>query len=104
MRYSERPDICAIHLLRGYICILVDNSPSAMILPTTFFEQTKQIEEYTQTTMVALLTRIVRMLGMLVSLYLLPVWIVLSMNYNRTFLQKMCIRDRPVVSCFFSSV
>lgn len=87
VRYSERPDICAIHLLRGYICILVDNSPSAMILPTTFFEQTKQIEEYTQTTMVALLTRIVRMLGMLVSLYLLPVWIVLSMNYNRTFLQ-----------------
>jgi len=29
----------------------------------------------------------VRMLGMLVSLYLLPVWNVLSMNYNRTFLQ-----------------
>ena len=29
VRYSERPDICAIHLLRGYICILVDNSPSA---------------------------------------------------------------------------
>lgn len=45
VRYSERPDICAIHLLQGYLIVLVDNSPSAMILPTTFFEQTKQIEE-----------------------------------------------------------
>ncbi len=87
VRYSERPDICSIHLLRGYVIVLVDNSPSAIILPTTFFEQTKQMEEYTQTTMVALLTRIVRLLGIMVSLYLLPIWIVLSMNYNRTFLQ-----------------
>lgn len=87
VRYTERPDICAIHLLKGYIIVITDNSPSAMILPTTFFEQSKQIEEFTQTTMVALITRIVRLLGMAVSLYLLPVWIVLSMNYNRTFLQ-----------------
>ena len=31
VRYSERPDICAIHLLQGNIIILVDNMPSAMI-------------------------------------------------------------------------
>lgn len=37
VRYSERPDICAIHLLQGYVIVLCDNSPSAMILPTTFF-------------------------------------------------------------------
>lgn len=98
VRYSERPDICAVHLLKGYICVLVDNCPSAMILPTTFFEQSKQIEEYTQTTMVALLTRIVRMLGMAVSLYLLPVWIVLSMNYNRTFLQIPLIDNLDPIS------
>ncbi len=98
VRYSERPDICAIHLLRGYVCVLVDNSPSAMILPTTFFEQTKQMEEYTQTTTVALITRIVRLLGIAVSLYLLPIWIVLSMNYNRTFLQIPLIDNLDPIS------
>ncbi len=72
VRYSERPDICAIHLLQGYVIVLVDNMPSAMILPTTYLEQLQQIEEYTQTPLVALLTRTIRYMGILVSLYLLP--------------------------------
>ena len=87
VRYSERPDICAIHLLQGYVIVLCDNSPSAMILPTTFFEQTKQMEEYTQTTLVALFTRMLRLIGIAFSLYLLPLWIALVVDRNPTMLQ-----------------
>lgn len=87
VRYSERPDICAIHLLQGYVVILVDNAPTAMIIPTTFFEQTKQIEEYTQTTLIACFTRIIRLIGILFSIYLLPLWIVLVVEQNPTMLQ-----------------
>lgn len=87
VRYSERPDICAIHLLQGYLIVLVDNSPSAMILPTTFFEQTKQIEEYTQTTLIATFTRVIRLIGIVFSLYLLPLWIALVIDHNPTMLQ-----------------
>lgn len=87
VRYTERPDICAIHLLQGYLVVLVDNSPTAMIMPTTFFEQTKQIEEYTQTTTVAMFTRILRLIGILFSLYLLPLWIGLLVDKNPTMLQ-----------------
>lgn len=87
VRYSERPDICAIHLLQGYLIVLVDNSPSAMILPTTFFEQTKQIEEYTQTTLIATFTRVIRLIGIVFSLYLLPLWIALVVDHNPTMLQ-----------------
>lgn len=86
VRYSERPDICAIHLLQGYLIALVDNSPTACILPTTFFEQTKQIEEYTQTTLVATFTRVVRLIGIVFSLYLLPLWIGLIIDHNPTML------------------
>lgn len=87
VRYSERPDICAIHLLQGYLIVLVDNSPTAMILPTTFFEQTKQIEEYTQTTLIACFTRIIRLIGIVFSIYLLPLWIVLVLENDPTMLQ-----------------
>lgn len=86
VRYSERPDICAIHLLQGYLIVLVDNAPTAMIIPTTFFEQTKQIEEYTQTTLIACFTRIIRLIGILFSIYLLPLWIVLVVEQNPTML------------------
>ncbi|MEF9919568.1 MAG: spore germination protein [Erysipelotrichaceae bacterium] len=86
VRYSERPDICSIHLLQGYLIVLVDNAPSAMIIPTTFFEQTKQIEEYTQTSIIATFTRIIRFTGILFSLYLLPLWITLVVTNNETML------------------
>lgn len=86
VRYTERPDICSIHLLQGYVVILVDNCPTAIIIPTTFFEQTKQIEEYTQTTIIALFTRVIRMVGILFSLYLLPLWIALLVDQNPTML------------------
>ncbi len=86
VRYTERPDICSIHLLQGYVVVLVDNCPTAIIIPTTFFEQTKQIEEYTQTTIIALFTRVIRMVGILFSLYLLPLWIALLVDQNPTML------------------
>lgn len=37
-RYTERPDTAAAALLEGRIIILVDNSPSAMILPSGIFD------------------------------------------------------------------
>lgn len=86
VRYSERPDICAIHLLQGHIIILVDNMPSAMILPTTFFEQLSQIEEYTQTPIVSFFTRLIRYLGVFMSIYLLP-FIIVCMLSPHSFLQ-----------------
>lgn len=78
IRYCERPDICAIHLLQGYIVILVDNSFTSLIIPTTFFELTKQIEEYTQTSLIAICIRIIRLLAVVTSIYLLPIWLVIQ--------------------------
>ena len=37
VRYTERPDSAAASILEGNIVLMVDNSPSVMILPTTFF-------------------------------------------------------------------
>lgn len=80
VRYSERPDICAIHLLQGYIVVLVDNMPSSIILPTTFFEQLQQMEEFTQTPLISILTRFIRYIGVFVSLYVLPFVIALILS------------------------
>lgn len=81
VRYSERVDIAAIHLLQGKIVLVIDNSPSVIILPTTFFEQCKQIEEYSQTNWIGTMLVLLRFSGVLLSLYLLPIWsILVSMN------------------------
>ena len=87
VRYTERPDICAIHLMQGSVVVLVDNMPSAMLLPTTFFEQLQQIEEYTQTPLIAFSTRLIRYSGIFASLYLFPYTIALVLSGKNTFFQ-----------------
>ena len=75
VRFTERPDLVCIHLLQGQIAILVDHCPTAMLLPTTLFQCTSQIEEVTQPLLVSMMLRLLRSLGLLISVFLLPVWI-----------------------------
>lgn len=74
VRYSERPDVVAAHLLEGHVVILADTSPSAMILPSTIFQLMQHAEEYRQTPAVGSYLRFVRYFGAFASLFLLPVW------------------------------
>lgn len=75
VRYTERPDVLAVHLYQGLIGIIVDNSPSAMVAPTTYFDQLQHVEEYRQTPVVGSFLRIIRTGGVLVSLFLMPIWL-----------------------------
>ncbi|WP_371117112.1 spore germination protein [Paenibacillus sp. cl123] len=74
VRYSERPDVVAAHLLEGHLAVFVDTSPSVMITPATFFHHVQHAEEYRQTPLVGSYLRWVRFLGIAASLFLLPLW------------------------------
>lgn len=80
VRYTERPDVAAIHLLEGHVLIFVDTSPSVMITPTTFFHHVQHAEEFRQTPVVGAYLRWVRFFGILASIFLLPLWILLVMH------------------------
>lgn len=80
VRYSERPDIASIHILKGYIVLLVDNSSSCIIIPTTFFELNEQIEEYQLPPLISTFNRIFRFFCLLVGLYLLPLWFIMCID------------------------
>jgi stage V sporulation protein AF len=74
VRYTERPDVAAAHLLEGHVIIMVDTSPSVIITPTTMFHHVQHAEEYRQAPAVGTFERWVRFLGILASLFLLPLW------------------------------
>ncbi|GAA3405342.1 spore germination protein [Paenibacillus hodogayensis] len=74
VRYSERPDVVASHMLEGHVILFADTSPSVMILPTTFFHLVQHVEEYRQTPFVGSYLRWVRFIGIFASLFLLPLW------------------------------
>ena len=46
IRYTERPDTAAAHILEGKIVVICDNSPSVMILPTSFFDFLQEADDY----------------------------------------------------------
>ena len=80
VRFTERPDVAAIHLLEGHILVMVDTSPSVIILPATFFHHLQHAEEYRQDVAVGFYLRWVRFFGVFVSWLLPPLWVALTMR------------------------
>ncbi|MCM3236876.1 spore germination protein [Heyndrickxia oleronia] len=74
VRYTERADVGSIHLLEGHVLIYIDTSPSVMVTPATFFHHAQHAEEYRQAPAVGTFIRWIRFLGILASLFLLPLW------------------------------
>nr|WP_142289581.1 spore germination protein [Gottfriedia luciferensis] len=80
VRYSERPDVIANHILEGHVCIIVDTSPSVIITPATYYHHMQHAEEFRQTPSVGTFLRWVRYIGIFMSVFLLPFWLLLC-NY-----------------------
>ncbi|RED61588.1 stage V sporulation protein AF [Cohnella lupini] len=74
VRYTERPDVVAAQLLDGSVTVIVDTSPSAILLPTTYFDLVQHAEENRQNPFMGTYMRWVRYLGMTASLFLMPLW------------------------------
>lgn len=77
VRYTERPDVASAHLFEGHVLIMVDTSPSMIITPTTFFHHVQHAEEYRQAPIVGSFVRWVRYLGIFMSVFLLPFWLLM---------------------------
>lgn len=80
VRYTERPDVAAVHLLEGHICLIVDTSPNIMILPTTIWHHVQHVEEFHQNVVVGSFMRMVRLIGIVFSLLLPPLWLALVLQ------------------------
>lgn len=80
VRYTERPDVAAVHLLEGHVLVYVDTSPSVMITPATYFHHVQHAEEFRQTPVVGAYLRWVRFLGIFASIIILPIWLLLVMH------------------------
>lgn len=79
-KFSERPDTAAACILEGNIVILVDNSPAAMILPSSVFDIIEEADDYYFPPITGTYLRLSRMATAVLSLLLTPTWLMLMMN------------------------
>lgn len=80
VRYTERADVAAVHLLEGHVLVIVDTSPSVMILPATFFHHVQHAEEFRQSPAVGFFQRWVRYVGIFLALIGVPLYLLVSMH------------------------
>ena len=81
-KFTERPDTAAACLLEGKVVILVDNSPSAMILPTSIYDMIEEANDYYCPTLTSIYLKISRSLINLMTIFLTPIFLLFMQNLN----------------------
>lgn len=74
VRYTERPDTAAACIMEGSIILIVDTSPSVMILPTAFFDFTQEANEFYFPPLIGTYLRLLRIIVFFISLFITPAW------------------------------
>lgn len=74
---TERPDRVAYNILKGKIGIIVEGSPFALLMPITFGDSLKSIEDYNQRWLISSLLRLLRLLSFYMTLFLPALYVAL---------------------------
>lgn len=86
-KFTERPDTAAACLLEGKVVILVDNSPSVMILPNSVFDIIEEANDYYFPTLTNVYLKVSRALITILTVFLTPVFLLFMQNLE--WLPKM---------------
>lgn len=79
-KYTERPDTAAAQILEGNIIILVDNSPSAMILPISVVDMIQEADDFYFPPITGSYLRISRFLILILTYFITPTFLLLMQN------------------------
>ncbi len=79
-KFTERPDTAAAQILEGDIVILVDNSPSAMITPTSIFDVVEEADDYYFPPITGTYLRLSRFLICILTYLLTPTFLLFMQN------------------------
>lgn len=80
IRSTERPDAAAATLLEGGVIVLVDNSPEAMIFPTTALDFLQETDDYYFPPLTGTYLRVLRHFIFWLTMIVTPLWYGLIMN------------------------
>lgn len=75
VKFTERPDTASSAIYDGNIVILVDNSPFAIIIPTSIFDVLEEADDYYFPPITGTYLRISRYLISLTTLIITPLWL-----------------------------
>lgn len=105
VKYTERPDTAAASILKGNIVIIIDNSPSVMILPTSLFDIIEEANDYYFPPITGNYLRFSRFLVNAITVFLSPIFLLLMKNpqfipESLEFIQVKEVVNIPIILQF----
>ena len=79
-KYTKRPDTAAACILEGKVVILVDNSPSAMILPTSILDMIEEANDYYFPTVTGVYLKTTRIMITIATVFFTPLYLLFMQN------------------------
>ncbi|WP_273324676.1 spore germination protein [Vallitalea guaymasensis] len=76
--HTEKPDTASRKILQGKVAILVDGSPTVLVVPCTFIEHIQAQEDYYNNHVLATIDRVIRFISFLLALLLPAFWVSIS--------------------------
>lgn len=102
-KFTERPDTASACLLEGKVIIMVDNSPSAMVLPTSIFDMIEEANDYYFPTLTSLYLKVSRAIITILTVFMTPIFLLFMQNPRwipETF-EFVAIRDTINIPLIF---
>ncbi len=81
-KFTERPDYASAAILDGKIVLIMDNCPAVMILPTSFADFFRDVDDYYFMPIVGSYTRIIRTVVTLLTVVITPLYLLAVENPN----------------------
>lgn len=78
VRYSQRPDIIAAHIEEGKIAVIVDNSPTVILIPAGVFDFLQDIDDYYFPMLTGNYFRFLRIANIFVILFATPIYLLFA--------------------------
>lgn len=99
VKHTERPDTAASAVIKGNIVILVDNSPSAVLLPTSIFDMMEEADDYYFSPVTGTYLRLARYFITLLSVLVTPLWLLCLQNPDAVpdFLQFVLLTEEQKI-------
>lgn len=78
VRYTQRPDVVAAHIAEGKIAIIVDNSPTVIMISAGIFDFVQDVDDYYFPFLTGNYFRMLRIVNIFIILFLTPVYLLVS--------------------------
>lgn len=81
VRYTQRPDVVAAHVEEGKIAIILDNTPTVILLPACIFDFLQDVDDYYFPPLTGNYFRMVRVLNVLLTIFAIPLYYLMAEGY-----------------------